>query len=162
MSKIRKILFGWFLYPAYQIYRRVFRPKTYGVRMVLWGYRQKKVLMVRHTYGDTTMWHLPGGAYDPKTEMRSDAAKRELFEETGLTVSSSLHLFTYKTNAQGNDDTVEVYLGMWHGDKNLIPTTNDPEVAELKWFDVDDLLETPKVYRITRQSIRALKTKVHT
>ena len=158
MLKRSKILFYRLLYPSFQLYRRLFRPKTYGVRVVVWDKDTNKVLMVRHTYGNGTMWHLPGGAYNPRREVASESARRELVEETGLTASVMSTLLTYKTDAQGNDDTVEVFLYIINfGPHGQIPYARDAEVAEVAWFDVDDLLETPKVYRITRQSIRALK-----
>jgi ADP-ribose pyrophosphatase YjhB (NUDIX family) len=42
-----------------------------------------RVLLVRHSEGD--VWLLPGGAIEPG-EVPSDAAVREMFEETGLMV----------------------------------------------------------------------------
>jgi ADP-ribose pyrophosphatase YjhB (NUDIX family) len=42
-----------------------------------------RVLLVRHSEGN--VWLLPGGAIEP-AEVPSDAAVREMFEETGLTV----------------------------------------------------------------------------
>ena len=42
-----------------------------------------RVLLVRHSEGG--VWLLPGGAIEP-TEVPSDAAVREMFEETGLRV----------------------------------------------------------------------------
>ena len=156
--KRSKILFYRFFYPAYQAYRRIFRPTTHGVRVVVWDKDANKVLMVRHTYGDETMWHFPGGAYDPDREVPSDSARRELIEETGLTANTLMPLLTYQTDAQGNDDTVEVFVNIINLEPHQqTPRVHDPEVADLRWFDVDDLLETPKVYRITRQSIRTLK-----
>lgn len=158
MTNLKKLFFDWFLYPLEQVYRRVFRPKTFGVRVLVWDKETNKVLMVRHTYGDKTMWHFPGGAYNPNRELASDSARRELAEETGLVAPTLMPLITYKTDAQGNDDTVEVFVNIF----NLEPqkqaaTISDPEVAEVKWYDLDELLETPKVYRITRQSVRQLK-----
>lgn len=158
MTNLKKYLFDWFLYPLEQLYRRVFRPKTFGVRVLVWDSETDKILMVRHSYGDKSMWHFPGGAYDPEREVPSDSARRELTEETGLTANTLMPLLTYKTDAQGNDDTVEVFVNIINFEPHQqTPHVHDPEVADLRWFDVDELLETPKVYRITRQSIRTLK-----
>lgn len=158
MSFLRKLLFDWFLYPAEQFYRRMFRPETYGVRVVVWDRETSKILMVRHSYGDKTMWHFPGGAYRPTREPAENSAHRELTEETGLRADTLEHLFTYQTDAQGNTDYVEVYLFRFDLYNKQVPRVNDPEVAEVCWFDVDELLATPKVYRITRQSIRKLQS----
>lgn len=42
-----------------------------------------RILLVKH--GDTDLWVLPGGAIEPE-ETPADAAVREMWEETGLTV----------------------------------------------------------------------------
>lgn len=154
MDLIKKLFFDRFFYPMLQLYWKVFKPKTYGVRVVVWDKETNKILMVRHAYGDKTMWHFPGGGYNPKKVDPATEAARELEEETGIVAPVSHLLFTYTTNAQGNRDTVEVFVVAATPD--MRPKVNDPEIVEVAWKDADELLTTEKAYRITRQTIRKL------
>lgn len=61
------------------------RPHTSGVKLVVW--RDDDVLFVRHSYGDTSVWELPGGGRR-RGESPERAASRELREELGLDVTS--------------------------------------------------------------------------
>ena len=49
-------------------------------------FRDKKVLLVRHTYGSAKGKLLNPGGYLQEGELPEDAVKREVMEETGVTV----------------------------------------------------------------------------
>lgn len=72
ISKIVKFLF--------QIYFRLKRPMTLGVRVIATD-KDGKICLIRHTY--VKGLHLPGGGVEPK-ETIFEAAAKELEEETGI------------------------------------------------------------------------------
>lgn len=68
-------------YRVLSVWWFVCRPTTHGVKLVLWS--GDRVLFVRHTYGDRSIWELPGGGRK-RGESSADAARREAREELGL------------------------------------------------------------------------------
>lgn len=89
------------------VYWKIFKPVTLGVRCIVID-EQDRILLVRHR--GTNQWFLPGGMIQ-KNETLSQAAARELEEETGVkVVSSLLRLFgCYTATKEGKRDYVIVY-----------------------------------------------------
>jgi 8-oxo-dGTP pyrophosphatase MutT (NUDIX family) len=71
-------------YAVLGVYWFLFRPTGRGVKCVLTDGDQ--VLLVRHTYGPRG-WDLPGGSVKSGEEPAS-AARREMYEELGVSVDS--------------------------------------------------------------------------
>ena len=75
-----------------------------------------RVLLVRH--GDVGRWTTPGGAVDPQ-EVPSDAAVREMWEETGLHVELVRILGVYGgplfTTIYSNGDVVSFAMTVFEG-----------------------------------------------
>ncbi|MDA7827790.1 NUDIX domain-containing protein [Rhodobacteraceae bacterium] len=59
---------------------------TLGVRVIVQN-AKCEILLVRHTY--VTGWHLPGGGVDHGEDVAT-AAKREVYEETGISELTGL------------------------------------------------------------------------
>lgn len=79
-------------------------------------------------------WCLPGGSVDPG-EAATDAAKRELFEETGYELTSPMHLiYTNDTYAP----RFKFYNYASIIDKPFKPVLNW-ESVDFGWFTIDDL-----------------------
>ena len=106
-------------------------------------YKDGKVLLQKRR--DNNHWALHGGCVDVG-EIVEDAAKRELFEETGLTAnnikllgvfSGEDRMFTYSNGDEVYMIGIIYVCNDFSGE--LIPATN--EVHELKWFDIDNLPE---------------------
>ncbi|MFZ5391801.1 MAG: NUDIX domain-containing protein [Patescibacteria group bacterium] len=72
-----------FLYPIARLYWLIFRPVTFGVRIIL--INDGKILLVRHTY--LPDWMLPGGAVEYQEDF-STAIKRELREELNISLKN--------------------------------------------------------------------------
>jgi 8-oxo-dGTP diphosphatase len=69
-----------------------FRPTLYALAVVVYAERDEKILMLKRAGGALSgQWFLPGGAVEPG-ERPEAAARRELFEETGLEIDGALEL----------------------------------------------------------------------
>jgi 8-oxo-dGTP pyrophosphatase MutT (NUDIX family) len=125
---------------------------TVGVRAVLLD--GKRVLLVKHTY--TPGWQFPGGGVEPG-ETAETAAARETLEETGFTVDGRPQLLGIYLNriAGGDRDHVAVYV--WREFRSQLEFAPNLEIAECRWFDIDDL--PPDVGRGTARRIREIFDK---
>lgn len=118
-----------------RLYWRALGPKTLGVRAIVVD-RERRVLLLRHTYG-TAEWQLPGGGVH-RRETIDAAVRREVLEETGLRVSDdegavAVH-GVFSNLRQGKSDHIVVFVvSQWEG----TPAPDDPEIAELEWFPLD-------------------------
>lgn len=122
------------LHPALVAYWYIFRPKTFGAKVIL--EHQGCILFVRHTYGSNA-WRLPGGGMK-KGEAPYAAAVREVFEELGLALEQLETLGTIENSAEYKRDTVHCFLGRAPSEV-IFP---DPtEIALARWFPKQGLPE---------------------
>ncbi|MES2965501.1 MAG: NUDIX domain-containing protein [Bdellovibrionota bacterium] len=130
----------------------LFRPKiVLGTRVL--AIKDGQVLLVRHTYMND--WYLPGGAVDPG-ETLSEAAGRELLEETGYRANSLTLRHVFLSKARGLSDHIALYET---SDFAQVPDAKpDREIAEARFFGVDELPEntSPATRRRIDESRRAL------
>lgn len=99
----------------------------------------KKILIQRRREDHTELdrWEIPSGHVDSK-ESYKDAAKRELKEETGITVPLN-HIKTIKTENPNEFDAF--YIGY----SNLLPNPeNNPEVDIFEVISFDGLVSEIK------------------
>ncbi|BBN96065.1 hypothetical protein DEIGR_100480 [Deinococcus grandis] len=99
--------------------------------------RGEEVLLVRR--GDNALWDVPGGGADAG-ESREDTARRELREETGLSVGAlrSLGVFPHRhTYPDGNVVAWEthVFTADFAGG---VPRASD-DAAEVRWWPLSAL-----------------------
>ncbi len=104
-------------------------------------YKDKKVLLQKRR--DNACWSLHGGGVEAGESVEA-AAKRELFEETGLAANTMTLLgvfsgedmfYTYPNGDQVY--IVGVYYACNDFSGELIMETD--ETLDLQWFDIDDL-----------------------
>ena len=133
-EKIKNILYGFALVGA-RIYWRVFRPKTYGARVILMC--GEKILLVQPRRSQ--YWNFPGGGVK-KNEQSEQGALRELYEETGIRIQNKDYILgTYLAQAEGKRDTVTIIVA--RAETELIPKL-EIEIQNAQWFLVKELPET--------------------
>lgn len=93
---------------------------------------KKEVLLVKHTYRNSTSWSLPGG-YLKSREHPKETLEREVYEETGIVVSADeqLKIRTDRDFSRLDITFVGTYL---RGD--FRPSK---EVSEAKFFSFESL-----------------------
>lgn len=119
-------------YPIARIYWFITRPKSYGVKCVI--YYRNEVLMIRQSYGGNR-WAFPGGSIK-KGETPEQAVKREVKEEVGINLENVVHLGEFKTTIEYKLDTVYCFSGIVN---NRVFVVDNNEVVEANWFPMDNL-----------------------
>lgn len=109
----------------------------------------------------TGHWGFPKGHPDSKDELPHQTARRELKEETGLTLTCLVDapplLFSYQCRSHGKyvDKTVTLFLGQVTGNIHPCPI----EMAEMMWIDLD-VIEKIVIFEPIQQLLQKLKTIV--
>lgn len=86
-------------------YWRLFKPSTLGSLCMVTS--EDRVLLVRQVY--ESGWHLPGGGLK-RGESFGDAARREVREETGLSLLDVRLFGLYHTRTAGKSDHIAVFV----------------------------------------------------
>ena len=124
------------------IRRKIGHDWLIGVGACIFIYKNGKVLLQKRK--DNLRWCMSGGGGVEIGESVEDAAKRELFEETGI-IAKNLDLLGVfsgenMTHIYHNGDKVQivsiVYISQDFSGE-LLPDTG--ETIELKWFDIDKI-----------------------
>ena len=108
-----------------------------------------KILLVKRAVDPGKgLWCLPGGFIE-WGESPHEGAKRELFEETGLTAGELSHVGIYDGRADSRRHILLIAYRIlsWSGD----PVAGD-DAVQVKWFDIHDL--PPLAFSSHTQAIR--------
>lgn len=148
-------LFAKMTLPAYQLYWRVWKPKTTRVRaLVIAG---DDVLLVKHI--GKSYWNLPGGMVE-KGESLFKALQRELYEELGIkifSVEKLLGVYRQKTNTR--NDTVHVFVCRI---PQKTPLRFQWEIDDAKWYGLSAIpIETQARTKQRIQEYRQGKEQVY-
>ncbi len=135
VKKLRDLVFGLIYRAAYQARAIVWemqRPTLIGVRVLV--VRDGQVLLIRHRAGKKP-WALPGGGVE-RHERMAEAARREVYEETGAPVQiERLHgVFDSFHGAYSN--YIAVFVATPQG-KPIQRTSI--EIAEIAYFPLHQL-----------------------
>ena len=126
----------WLLDPLYRLrrrLRRILRLQTRGVKVMLFN-EQDELLLVRHTYGRTDLFLLPGGGVH-RSEQPERAAAREVREELGCGVEGLSFVSRHVSSFEGRRDTIHLYRARIAGTVRA----DGIEVAEARFFALDAL-----------------------
>ena len=124
-----------FTRPLFFAWSRLSRGMTLGVRGIAVD-ADGRVLLVKHTYLEG--WWLPGGGVD-RGETLIQAVTREMREETGMTAKSTPRLLSIHSNEKFfPGDHVAIFLIEAF---EMGPRNSQGEIAEIGWFNPDDLPE---------------------
>jgi mutator protein MutT len=132
-EKTRSKYVAQFINKLHRIYWFVTRPKTRGVKVIIFN-SENKILMVRLTYYPNT-WTFVGGGV-AKDEKPEDAILRECEEEVKIKLQEVDFMKTLDFNHEYKKDTLFVYKAKVDNSDFKIDLR---EVAEAKWFDLSDL-----------------------
>jgi len=132
-EKTRNRYLAQFINKLHRIYWFIARPKTRGVKVIIFN-QEDKILMVRLTYYPNT-WTFVGGGVN-KNEKPEDAILRECKEEVGIELMSSDFITTLDFNHEYKNDTLFIYKAKVNNPDFQI---DRKEVAEARWFDLSDL-----------------------
>jgi 8-oxo-dGTP pyrophosphatase MutT (NUDIX family) len=123
------------LYRAQRLFWRLLRPRTRGVKVMLFN-PAGELLLVRHSYGDTDLFLLPGGGVRP-FEPPERAAAREIREELGCGADGLALVSIHASSHEGKRDTVHLYRARVAGDVRI----DGVEIAEACFFPLAALPE---------------------
>ena len=124
------------LAPLHRIRRlvwRVLRPRTRGVKVMVFN-QADEVLLVRHNYGNTALFMLPGGGIRP-LEAPERAAVREIREELACALAELVFVSVHASTHEGKRDTVHLYRARVAGEVRI----DGFEIAEARYFALDAL-----------------------
>ena len=121
------------LYPLRRVLLRLLRPRTQGVKVMLFD-EAGALLLVRHTYGRTDHYLLPGGGIH-MFEAPAAAAAREVREELGCAVADLAPVSLHASSSEGRRDTVHLFRARALG----AVRPDGVEVAEARFFALDAL-----------------------
>ena len=124
------------LAPLYRLQRlvwRVLRPRTRGVKVMIFD-ETGALLLVRHSYGRTDQFMLPGGGVRP-FEAPEAAAVREVREELGCALAGLAFVSVHASSQEGKRDTVHLFQARAAGPVRI----DGVEIAEARFFPLDAL-----------------------
>jgi len=141
-------LYYFFWNPIYRGYCFIFRPKSFGVKLVVEN--ENKILMVRISYAHKK-WTFPGGGVK-KGETFEKAVIRELKEECGIKTQNVIEMGEYASDSNFKRNIVKCfYLSV---DSNYVNIDNF-EVTDSGWYDPKKLpipedcsFAVPKIMKI--------------
>lgn len=124
-----------------------------GAVAVLALNEKNQILMIRQFRQPVRqyLWEIPAGLLDVPGETMSDAAARELYEETGYRAKSIDHLIDFFTTPGGNNEMIRIFIAR---ELQLLGRPDDLEGEErdlrIEWVDFEDALDS-----VLRSEIRS-------
>ena len=141
------------LYKIKNIYYKLFRPITIGIRILL--IKNNKITLIKHTY--IKGWYLPGGGVK-KNETIDQAIKREIHEEVSGSIKTLKVFGVYSNLYENKNDHIIVFLSSSFN----IGKPDLREVAEIKQFQLNNLPKNTSPGSLRRvKEYQKEKNKIH-
>lgn len=119
------------VFPLVKLYWRVWKPKTFGVKVIVqYG---NSFLLIRNAYG-YGRWTFPGGGIATH-EDNIVAGIREVREETGLEILQVQPVGSIISTAEEKIDTISILHGYATDQQTVF---DEFEIAEGQWFQEND------------------------
>ena len=115
------------------LYWRMARPHVYGAKAMAFD-DDGRLLLVRHSYGKSDLYMLPGGAIKPG-EAAAAAATREIAEETGCRLRDVKLFGRYLDTSKGARNHIHLCTGR----ASDTPRADGREIVEARFFALDAL-----------------------
>jgi 8-oxo-dGTP pyrophosphatase MutT (NUDIX family) len=130
--------------PLYRIQKPNVPPKHLVSYFAVVDPKSKKMLLQDHLLAK--LWLPPGGHVDPN-EDPANAVRRECEEELGIAAQFlgdvKPHFITVTTtNGQGEHTDVSLWYVLQASDETPL-TIEDDKFAEVRWWNIDDVLAAP-------------------
>ena len=118
-------------------------PKSQPVALVaVWRHSptsgRPEVVLARHTYGAVGLWALIGGYIDP-AETFEQGAVREVAEEVGLAITDLRYFGSEGWGLREPPSILAAAFTARAVDPSAEPVVDDHEIAEARYFPLDDL-----------------------
>lgn len=127
------------------IYWRVAKPHVFGAKLVVFN-ADGDVLLIRHSYGRSDLYMLPGGGIG-RNEDPAIGAARELREEVQCNADNISFLAKFVDNAKGATNSVTVFTATTKDE----PVIDGKELIEARFVPTNQLPDN--VSRATRARI---------
>lgn len=116
------------------------------------------LLVLRENPPDSGLWAFPGGKCEPG-ESGEDAARRELFEETGLNAGALAEIAVFEVPAKKDGKPVLYRLAVFSASDWSGRAAAASDAADLRWAGPEDgLALVPGVAAVMAQIIAGQKT----
>lgn len=127
-------------------------PKNYTVGVGAVVFKGDKLLVVKDMF--STGYKLPGGHIDNKETIK-DALRREVYEETGVSVElESIFNLGHFTEGQFGESVMYVVCTAI-AKTTEITIYDDSEIIDAKWMPVEDLLKAEDTNEYNKNVVRA-------
>lgn len=127
---------------------RWLRIRTQGVKVMVFN-DSGALLLIRNSYGDRSLFLLPGGGID-RGETPEAAAIREVREEVAIEIRELARVGTYVSAGERKRDTVHLFTAR----SDCEPAIDAIEIEEARFFPLEALPE--RVSPATRRRIAEL------
>ncbi|GAA1794507.1 NAD(+) diphosphatase [Luedemannella flava] len=119
---------------------------------------RRELLLARHSYAHRDFWALVGGYLDP-AESLEDTARREVAEEVGLDVDQVTYVGSEGWGARAPGVLLTVFTARC-ADPQAAPVVQEQEIAEARFFPVDELPAELPPTSIARRVIDSMRSDV--
>jgi len=136
-----------------------------AVDSIVFGYENNQlfVLLIKQKYGSLkNRWALPGG-FVKDNEPLKEAVTRELFEETGVKLTSLEQLFTFGDDIK-RDPRFRVISVAYFGTVNpkQLKIAAGTDAIEVKWFEINSIPKLAFDHKIIlKKAFERLKAKLN-